>query len=113
MLFRSVLERAHQGSTRVPLRQGDVLVRTSNLWHRGMPNLTSVPRPMLAFTWEDGGSALDDPFLFESGEIAFRPNWFRTDWRGRLRERTFVAAPFTYDAYRFVRSLLGSKGYDH
>jgi len=30
---------------------------------------------------------------------------------GQLRERTFVAAPITYSAYRFVRSLVGNKGY--
>ena len=110
--WRFVLERADRASTRIEMKQGDVLVRTSNLWHRGMPNLTAGPRPMLAFTWEDGGSVLDDPFLAEDGKIAFRPNWFRTNWRGRLRERTFVAAPITYSAYRFVRSLVGDKGYD-
>jgi hypothetical protein len=33
------------------------------------------------------------------------------DFLGRLRERTFVKAPFTYNAWRFVRSLYGNKGY--
>jgi len=51
--------RAHK---RLPSEAGDVLVRVSNLWHRGMPNLSSQPRPMLAFTWDGGGSPLADPF---------------------------------------------------
>ncbi len=67
---------------------------------------------MVAFTWEDGGSAQDDPFKVEGGKITFRPNWFSPSPLGRLRERTFVAAPITYSAYRFVRSLFGTKGYD-
>jgi ectoine hydroxylase-related dioxygenase (phytanoyl-CoA dioxygenase family) len=100
-------------NVRVPLRQGDVLVRTSSLWHRGMPNRTAAARPMLAFTWEDGGSTLPDPFQAEGGGIVFRPNWYRPDLLGRLRERTYVAAPFTYDAWRVVHSLFGKKGYDH
>ena len=111
--WRFALERPHRHSKRLPLRQGDVLVRSSNVWHRGMPNRTAVARPMLAFTWEDGGSVHDDPFKVEDGKIVFRQNWYRPSALGRLRERTFVAAPITYSAYRFVASLFGTKGYDH
>jgi Phytanoyl-CoA dioxygenase (PhyH) len=111
--WRFAIERSDRLSTRVPMRQGDVLVRNSNVWHRGMPNHTSVPRPMVAFTWEDGGSLHSDPFAVDEGKIAFRTNWFRPNFAGRLRERTFVTAPITYSAYRFVSSLFdGSKGYD-
>src|SRR5207237_3021914 len=46
--WRFALERPYRNSRRVPMQQGDVLVRTSNVWHRGMPNRTAVPRPMLA-----------------------------------------------------------------
>jgi ectoine hydroxylase-related dioxygenase (phytanoyl-CoA dioxygenase family) len=109
--WRFSLEKPYRRSTRLPLKQGDVLVRTSNLWHRGMPNHTPDARPMLALTWEDGGSTQDDPFRVEAGKITFRENWYRPNLLGRLRERTFVAAPFTYSAYRFVRSLFGDKGY--
>ena len=68
---------------------------------------------MLAFTWEDGGSQHDDPFAVEGGKIVFRQNWYRPNMLGRMRERTFVAAPITYSTYRFVTSLYGTKGYDH
>jgi hypothetical protein len=111
--WKFALHNLPKRSTRVPLEQGDVLVRSSNLWHRGMPNLTDAPRPMMALTWEDGGSNLPDPFAWSEGRVIFRENWFRSDWLGRLRERTFIAAPFTYNAYRFVRSFWGRKGYDN
>jgi hypothetical protein len=111
--WRFALERPQRNSKRVSMQAGDLLVRTSNLWHRGMPNRTGRPRPMLAFTWEDGGSVQPDPFEVEGGRIAFRSNWYRTSFLGRLRERTFLAAPVSYDAWRFVRSLFGTKGYDH
>jgi hypothetical protein len=78
-----------------------------------MPNHTATARPMLAFTWEDGGSTREDPFKVEDGQIVFRQNWYRPNLLGRLRERTFVAAPITYSTYRFVTSLFGTKGYDH
>ena len=101
-----VLEQVHRLGIRVPLNRGDVLIRNSNVWHRGMTNSTSVPRPMLAFTWEDGGSNQSDPFSANGGNIRFLPNWFKPTRLGRLRERLFVNVPITYDALRFARSLV-------
>jgi hypothetical protein len=91
---------------RLLMKQGDVLIRISTLWHRGMPNHSENPRPMLAFTWEDRGSELADPYAQHGGRITFLPNRFKTDWRGRLAERAFVAAPQLGVAYRVARSLL-------
>lgn len=100
-----VIERPYRNSLRVPFNRGDVLVRTSNVWHRGMPNQTDVPRPMLAMTWEDGGSKHQDPFAVDGGKIRFLPNWFKPTRLGRFRERLFVKIPITYSAFRFARSL--------
>lgn len=91
--------------TRLCMLRGDVLIRTSALWHRGMPNRTGRPRPMLAFTWENGGSLLADPFTAYDGKVRFLPNRFRTNWLGRLRERAFVAAPRLGRAVRAASSL--------
>jgi hypothetical protein len=103
---RFVLERRHRTGKRVPMKQGDVLIRSSNVWHRGMTNRTTVPRPMLAMTWEDGGSNHPDPFSADGGNIRFLPNWFKPNLVGRIRERLFVRVPITYSALRFARSLL-------
>jgi hypothetical protein len=100
-----VIERPHRHSKRVPMKRGDLLVRSSNVWHRGMPNRTSVPRPMLALTWEEGGSNLPDPFGVDGGAIRFLPNWFKPTRAGRLREKLFVKVPLAYSALRFARSL--------
>jgi hypothetical protein len=110
--WRFATERPYRHAVRIPMKQGDVLIRGSNLWHRGMPNLSAKPRPMLAFTFGEKRRADDeDPFRLNDGKVFFYPNWYRPNLLGRLRERTFIAAPFTYDAYRFVRSLYGTKGY--
>jgi ectoine hydroxylase-related dioxygenase (phytanoyl-CoA dioxygenase family) len=106
---RFVLERRHRDGVRVPMNRGDVLIRSSNVWHRGMTNRTSVPRPMLAMTWEDGGSNEQDPFSGEEGRIRFLPNWFKPTRVGRLREQLFVKVPVAYSALRFARSLLDNE----
>jgi hypothetical protein len=105
--------RVFRGSTRLPLQQGDVLVRTSKLWHRGMPNKASVPRPMLAFTFGEKGVIEGETFTAKGGKITFEPNWFKPTVLGRIRERTVVTAPITYSAYRFATSLFTNKGYAH
>jgi hypothetical protein len=66
---------AHRRETVPPLqpsvRGGSVLIRDIRLWHRGMPNQTETPRPMIAMIhwihwWHEGG-----PVLFPKGTEAF------------------------------------------
>ncbi len=91
---------------RVQMKAGDVLIRTSTLWHRGMPNRSRTVRPMLGFSWEEGGSQLDEPYSVHRGKITFLTNRYTLDFSGRLRERAFAAAPGIGAAYLFLRSLL-------
>jgi hypothetical protein len=97
---------ARRRPIRVPMQTGDVLLRTSALWHRGMPNRSKAIRPMLGFTWEEGGSTVDDPFGVHDGKIRFFPNRYTPDFAGMLRERAFATLPALGSSYRFVRSLL-------
>jgi len=90
---------------RLKASAGDVSIRLSSVWHRGMPNKTNTPRPMLAFTWENGGSELADPYSAHGGKITFLPNRFGQNLSGRLRERTFAAMPALGMGYLFVRSI--------
>jgi ectoine hydroxylase-related dioxygenase (phytanoyl-CoA dioxygenase family) len=108
--WQFALGREYRNSTRLPMQQGDVVVRPSTLWHRGMPNKSARPRPMLALTFGEA-SAKSDPFGQNGGKIVFEPNRFKTNWLGRARERSFVAAPLAHSAIRFVQSLLGKDRY--
>jgi hypothetical protein len=98
-----VLERPR--ALRPSLKRGDIIVRTSALWHRGMPNPSNRARPMLALTWEDGGSPLEDPYAAHEGKISFFPNRYQPTRLGRLRERAFIVAPSINSTMRFVRSF--------
>jgi hypothetical protein len=109
--WRYALERKNRLSTRLPVQRGDVIVRRSTLWHRGMPNRSDLPRPMMAITFGELAGQPPDPFLVNDGKPNFFPNWYSTSTLGQLRERMYVKAPITYSAYRFVRSLYGNKGY--
>jgi hypothetical protein len=71
-----------------------------------MPNRSEQPRPMLGFTWEDGGSRADDPFGLHAGKIKFLPNRYTQNLAGRARERAFAKLPRLGGGYLFLRSLL-------
>lgn len=93
-------------SIRTCMSAGDVIVRSSMLWHRGMPNKSDAIRPMLAFTWENNGSDLADPYTAHDGKITLLPNRYAQNLSGRLRERAFASLPALGKGYLFVRSVV-------
>jgi hypothetical protein len=95
-----------KSAIRACMSAGDVIVRSSALWHRGMPNMSGAIRPMLAFTWENGGSDLTDPYTAHGGKIALLPNRYAQNLSGRLRERAFASLPALGKGYLFVRSVV-------
>ena len=109
--WRYAVRRKYRLTTRIQMKQGDVLLRKSTLWHRGMPNHSPAPRPMMSLTFGEKNTPAGDPFEANGGKIAFYPNWYSTTRMGILRERIEVAAPITRSAFRFVRSLSGERGY--
>ena len=105
------VQRKYRLTQRIPMQAGDVLVRYSTVWHRGMPNGSVTPRPMMSLTFGESVEPDVDPFTVHDGKMFFYPNWFNTSRLGQLRERTFVAVPKSYSVYRFAKSLRGMKGY--
>ena len=97
---------ARHRKQRIEMNAGDVLLRPSTLWHRGMPNRSREIRPMLGFSWEDGGSRLDDPYTVHGGSIRFLTNRYSQSLSGQLRERAFATLPALGSGYLFIRSLL-------
>jgi ectoine hydroxylase-related dioxygenase (phytanoyl-CoA dioxygenase family) len=97
---------ARHPKVQVNMNPGDVLLRPSTLWHRGMPNRSQEIRPMLGFTWEDGGSQLEDPFSLHGGKIRFLPNRYGQGMAAQARERAFATLPRLGGSYLFLRSLL-------
>ena len=92
------------------LAPGDVLIRPSNLWHRGTPNRSAIPRPMAAFVWTppawlggyDAARELAQPLRFAGNKFYGR--------FARLKEVVAVRLPWLDEAVRLGRSWLGERG---
>jgi hypothetical protein len=52
-------------------RRGSMLIRDIRLWHAGMPNHTSEPRPMIAMIHTSGWLDTGRPLLFPTGSESF------------------------------------------
>ena len=100
------LKRVAQATEEVHFGAGDVIIRLSSVWHRGMPNKSKAIRPMLAFTWEDGGSELADPYTAHGGRITLLTNRYAQNLSGRLQERAFASLPALGKSYLFIRSVV-------
>lgn len=109
--WRYAIQRKYRLTTRIPMGQGDVLVRRSTLWHRGMPNRSQEPRAMFSLTFGERNMTDEDPFGANGGDIEFYANWYVTGRWGAARERAEVAVPLSRSAVRFAKSLVGKRGY--
>jgi hypothetical protein len=107
-------------SARVNTRTGDVILRHPNLWHRGTPNRSSVPRFMLAFGYGPRGAKRSKSFLLsdrnatllksvENDSIItvttstageFSPNYFSRTLSGYAKE---VACRYTPGLFERIR----------
>ena len=83
------------------VRCGGVLIRDIRLWHRGMPNYTGTPRPMIAMIHWISWWSSDSPVLFPSGTEGF---FAHPDLKTNAR---FVDGPIDYirhnQAYDFPK----------
>lgn len=77
-------------------RQGDVLIRTSTLWHRGTTNPSEHPRAMAALIFKPGSGEGLPPV---DGPIAFYGNRFYGRF-ARLREALAMHLPALDEAVR-------------
>lgn len=91
---------------RMRMSAGDVIIRLSSVWHRGMPNRSKAIRPMLAFTWENDGSHLADPYTEHGGKIMLLTNRYSQSVSGRLQEWAFASLPTLGKSYLFIRSVV-------
>jgi hypothetical protein len=106
-------------SVRLNSSPGDVVIRYSNLWHRGTPNRSSEPRFMLALlisrfydkippitvsvSQESDLQGLGLPISTRCGpelRTEFRPNYFSTSLKGNMLELTWMFTPIIFTAIR-------------
>jgi hypothetical protein len=91
---------------RHPMKPGDVLIRSSRVWHRGAPNYSDKVRPMLALTyWPPREPPAHIDYDQHGGDITFLPNRFGANLPGRTKEFVEAYLPWVSSALSFAGSL--------
>jgi ectoine hydroxylase-related dioxygenase (phytanoyl-CoA dioxygenase family) len=118
----SQFKAVHRQSVRLNAAPGDVIIRYSNLWHRGTPNRSSDVRIMLSLVASRFYERLP-PLTVSEGEAAdllsfglpvsaktgpefkrgFAPNYFGPNLKGNILELTWMFAPMMFTAIRSLK----------
>jgi len=114
---RSYLQYLMSGISRmteqIESKQGEGMIRSSNLWHRGTPNKSDQLRPMLNIVFYRldtlySKDAMKDDTEYMKGEIRFRDNWYlASSFPRRLQEYIYVYFPLLHSFTRIIKSLFG------
>ena len=103
-------------AARPAMQPGDVLIRPSNLWHRGTPNRSNAARPMAGLVWKPrcandvtaGNLFSEFPDLAcpdIDGPLTIHGNKYYGRWR-RLKEFVAARLPVVDEALRQGSTLL-------
>ncbi len=90
-------------------KKGDLIIRTSNLWHRGTINTSKNPRLLLAYIFKD--KIHDEAKLeFEDNKrLIISNNLFKSNIKGIIKECFYTRFSYLYKFYRLLRSLFTAK----
>ena len=96
---------------RINTNLGDIFVRDSNLFHRGMDNLSRSPRSMVAITLskKDIATPSEIEAPFGGGKIDFMNNWFEDNLFGKIMENIYMYFPAIRSIKRILASLIKEK----
>ena len=94
---------------RILMDKGDILIRTSNLWHRGTKNSSKEPRLLFAFILKEKINKISNYDFLNNKELKIFNNIFKSNILGVIRENFYTRFSYFYILYRLIRSFFTSK----
>ena len=87
------------------LSKGDVVIRKSELWHRGNKNLSNQPRFMFGVILKKKENKIN-PFHFEKNQkIKIYDNFFKPSFFGKIEENIYTKFRYIYIFIRLIKSF--------
>ena len=96
-------------SQKILAKKGDLIIRTSNLWHRGTKNISKNPRLLLAYTFKERIGEKGKLEFEENKDLKILNNLFKSNVRGTLRENFYTRLSYLYKSFRLLRSIFTKK----
>lgn len=93
---------------KITLKKGQIFIRPHNLWHRGTKNNSNKPRLLLSFSLTDK-KLINKEIQKPSSSIEILPNFFKSDFFGRLHEFFYVYFGSVLMILKLFNSILKKK----
>ena len=90
---------------KIKLLQGDVIIRSNVLWHRGTKNISRNPRFMMGFLLINKKDKLPEFNFHNNSEIKVFKNIFDSSAIGRIKESFYTRFSYLHSTARLFRSL--------
>jgi hypothetical protein len=90
---------------KITLSQGDVLIRSNVLWHRGTKNISGNSRFMMGFLLINKKDKLPEFNFHNNSEIKVFKNIFDSSAIGRIKESFYTRFSYLHSTARLFRSL--------
>ncbi len=96
-------------SFKILAKKGDLIIRTSNLWHRGTKNLSKNPRLLLAYILKDKIHNKAKSDFDDKKKLMISNNIFKSNIKGKIKENFYTKFSYLYKSYRLLRSFFTTK----
>jgi len=96
-----------QKTKKIILSQGDILIRKSELWHRGTRNNSENARLLLGLTLKKNKKKKEIN-LNKNNKIKICSNFFDHNFFGKIEEIIYIRFKYIYVLLRFIKSLFRS-----
>ena len=96
-------------SLKITAKKGDLIIRTSNLWHRGTKNESKHPRLLLAYIFKNKLGETPKLEFEEEKKLMILCNLFKTNIKGVVRENFYTRFNYLYIIFRLLRSIFTNK----
>ena len=94
---------------RIFAKKGDLIIRTSNLWHRGTKNISRNPRLLLAYTFQERKGENGKLEFEKNKDLKILNNLFKSNIKGILKENFYTRFSYLYKSFRLLRSIFTNK----
>jgi hypothetical protein len=94
---------------KISMERGDILIRTSNLWHRGTKNSSKESRLLLNFILKDKINEKPNYDFLNNNKLQIFNNLFKSNILGSIRENFYTRLSYFYVLFRLIRSFFSDK----
>jgi len=87
------------------LAKGDIIIRSSNAWHRGTKNISKKPRFLMSYLLTNKRDKMSKLNFNKNSKFKISDNIFKRSVVGKIKENLYTRFSYLYIGIRFIKSF--------